>query len=81
MNERAEFVKYVLDFYGVGGLYDFGADDYSSATAEDVEKALDIRLERHKDVWFDGDSFDRELVRDIMLEFRGEPRQGSPWAL
>ena len=75
MNERAEFVKYVLSFYGVGGLYDFGA------VAEDVEKALDIRLERHKDVWFDGDSFDREIVRDIMLEFRGEPQRGSPWAL
>lgn len=70
LNDRAEFVNYVLDFYGVGGLYDFGA------VAEEVEKALDIRLERHKEVWFDGDSFDREVVRDIMLEMRGE----SPWA-
>jgi len=67
LNNRAEFVEYVLAFYGAGGIYDFGAE------AADVEKALDIRLERRADLPFDGDSLDREIVRDIMLEARGEP--------
>ena len=65
------FVKYVLDFYGKGGIYDFGANE------EEVLKALSIRLEKHEDIGFGGDSLDRELVRDIILENRGE----EPWGL
>jgi hypothetical protein len=65
LNNRAEFVEYVLAFYGAGGIYDFGAE------AADVERALDIRLERRADLPFDGDSLDREIVRDIMLEELG----------
>lgn len=64
----AKFVKYVLDFYGTGGIYDFDASE------EEVFKALEVRLER-KDIEFSGDSLDRELVRDIILENRGE----EPW--
>jgi hypothetical protein len=66
LNNRAEFVEYVLEFYGAGGIYDFGAE------AADVERVLDIRLEKRADLPFDGDSLDREIVRDIMLEERGE---------
>jgi hypothetical protein len=59
-----EFVDYCLDFYGTGGIYDFGA------TKENVEEAVKIRLERHNDIQWDADSVDREMVRDIMLELR-----------
>lgn len=65
------FIEYVLEFYGKGGIYDFGASE------EEVLKALKIRLEKHNDIDFGGDSLDRELVRDIILENRGE----EPWGL
>ncbi len=60
-----EFVEYVLSFYGTGGIYDFGA------TEADVRSALDQRLRSASaDCPFEGDSIDRELVRDIMLKDR-----------
>lgn len=59
------FVNYVLEFYGEGGIYDFGAVE------GEVLKALEVRLQNHADIPFSGDSFDRELVRDIMLKLRG----------
>jgi len=59
-----EFVEYVLSFYGTGGIYDFGA------TEADVRGALDQRLRTATDFPFEGDSIDRELVRDIMLKDR-----------
>lgn len=66
-----EFIEYVLKFYGKGGLYDF------NATKDEVLQALDVRLNTRKDIPFDGDSFDRELVRDIILGSRGE----TPWGI
>ena len=59
------FVNYVLEFYGEGGIYDFGAVE------GEVLKALEVRLKSRADIPFGGDSFDRELVRDIMLKLRG----------
>jgi hypothetical protein len=59
------FVEYILDFYGVGGIYDFGA------TRDDVLLALGMRLQSATPEFpFDGDSIDRELVRDFMLANR-----------
>ena len=64
MNSVNEFVEYVLDFYGKGGLYDLGA------TENDVRVALNVRLKIRPDVEFDGDTLDREMVRDIMIAMR-----------
>ena len=59
------FVEYILDFYGKGGIYDFGA------TRDDVLLALGMRLQSATPEFpFDGDSIDRELVRDFMLANR-----------
>lgn len=56
-----DFHSYVLDFYGPGGIYDFGA------TEEEVKKATEIvRNEVGDD--FEGDSVDREKVRDVILD-------------
>lgn len=67
-----EFVDYVLSFYGVGGLYDFGA------TENDVRVALDERIAAAGEgLPFEGDSIDRELVRDIILKNRGL----EPWGI
>jgi len=64
-----EFVDYVMDFYGASGIYDIGA------TREEVWQATCIRIKRNADqplngISFDGDSLDREAVRDIVLEMR-----------
>lgn len=63
-----EFVDYVLDFYGDKGIYAMGV------TREDILIATGIRMESRKDIEFQGDSLDREMVRDILIE-----RFGYKW--
>ncbi len=63
-----DFVDYVMSFYGPGEICDMGA------TRDDVLIATGIRVEGRKDIEFTGDSFDRELVRDILIE-----RFGYKW--
>lgn len=58
------FVNYVFDFYGKGGIYDFGA------TRKEIREALTIRLNTRADTPFEGDSVDREMVRDILLDMK-----------
>ena len=63
------FVNYCLDFYAPAprGLYAMGA------TEKEVLHALARRLIARPDVPFDGDSFDREMVRDLIIEMRTQP--------
>ena len=61
MKIPADFIGYVLDFYGKGGIYDFGA------TKQMVVAATLERIDKYPVMPFDGDSFDREIVRDIIL--------------
>ncbi len=65
MNEE-QFVSYVMDFYGTGGLYDIGAREF------EVRNAIRIRQDsaRYQRFSFDMDSVDREFVRDIIIEQR-----------
>lgn len=63
MNDfKAQFNEYVLSFYGKGGIYDYGF------TNEEVETAKNQYIAAGEP--FEGDSFDREKVRDIVLENR-----------
>ena len=57
---QSGWVSYVLSFYGPDGLYPMGA------TAEQVSEATKALIDRGDDVAYD--SFDREKVRDIMIE-------------
>ena len=61
MTDYADFVEYVYSFYGTNGIYDMGAnrEQILSATKDHVAAAP---------YPFDGDSLDREAVRDIMIE-------------
>jgi hypothetical protein len=59
-----DFYLYVRSFYGSRGLYPMGA------TLPDIAKATDIYLSRSK-TKFEGDSFDREEVRDILIALFG----------
>ena len=62
--ELIEFVNYVLDFYGRGGIYDIGMRNV------EVFEALHLRWNYEPSLPFDGDSVDREIVRDLVLEMR-----------
>ena len=58
-----QFYRYCLDFYGAGGIYDYGF------TRELVEQATQVYISRLKDrSYFYGDTVDRERVRDIVLD-------------
>ena len=72
-----EFYDYVLSFYGADGLYPMGA------TLDLIEQATDthlkiLELQGHK---FCGDSYDRELVRDLLESKYGLTFPTSPVSL
>ena len=59
-----DFYDYVLSFYGQDGIYDMGAtlDEVMEATAKYLQSS---------ETRFEGDSFDREMIRDIMIRDYG----------
>tara|TARA_R110001592_G_scaffold238371_1_gene498004 strand:- start:348 stop:587 length:240 start_codon:yes stop_codon:yes gene_type:complete len=63
IKDYKDFINYVYEFYGKGKIYDM------KATKEQVVLATMIRLDtpRHKKFPFNGDSADREIVRDILI--------------
>ena len=62
-NTHQEFIDYVLNFYAEGEIYDM------RMTAKEAHRALNVRLQ-NEDLPFEGDSVDREMVRDIVLANR-----------
>ena len=64
-----EFISYVLSFYGETGIY-----PENKRTKEQVAYATLMYLDSLTETrtWGDGDSLDRERVRDIMNNFYGE---------
>jgi len=77
-NSQSQFINYVLDFYGKGGIYPLADPIISNKFVErdDVFKALEkyksllhtAELLQTNYTWGDGDSLDRERVRDILLQ-------------
>ncbi len=83
-NSQSQFINYVLDFYGKGGIYPLADPIINNKFVErdDVLKAfekykslLDASIQLEKDLkiknsytWGHGDSLDRERVRDILLQ-------------
>ena len=70
MHNFIEFIDYVYSFYGKGGLYD------QNRKKEQIAYAVLMYLDDCNDPciemsWGDGDSLDRERVRDIMNEIYG----------
>jgi hypothetical protein len=57
-----KFVNYVMSFYGPGGIYDMGA------TYDMIVDATIQYLTTPDTKWGDGDSYDREQVRDILID-------------
>jgi len=58
-----DFIDYTMSFYGPDGIYPMGANRTV------VRKATNdvIRIAKLKGEEFCGDSIDRELVRDLMI--------------
>jgi hypothetical protein len=57
-----KFIEYFNSFYSIEGIYPIdGLKD------SDIREAIEIRAEELPDLDFDGDTIDRELVRDIIL--------------
>ena len=54
-----EFISYVLSFYGNGGIYDIGLTREMAANC--AARITDL----------EGDSYDRETVRDLACELYG----------
>ena len=83
-NSQSQFINYVLDFYGQGGINPLADPIINNRFVErdDVLKAfekyktlLDASIQLQKELnienrytWGDGDSLDRERVRDILLQ-------------
>lgn len=65
----SDFENYVYDFYGPHQLYgDFFGH---TLTREEIRTAIEFRMS-NMEFPFDGDSVDREIVRDILFTMRGE---------
>ena len=59
-----DFIDYVIQFYGPDGIYPMGANRTIARKATDDV----IRICKIKGQKFCGDSIDRELVRDLMID-------------
>jgi len=59
--EQSQFVDYVLSFYGPTGIYP------SPMTADDVITLMQVIIDNEDDEYeeFEGDSMDREIIRDL----------------
>ena len=68
MTNFNEFISYVLSFYGETGIY-----PENKRTKEQVAYATLMYIDSLTETrtWGDGDSLDRERVRDIMNNFYG----------
>jgi hypothetical protein len=65
----SDFVDYVLSFYGPGELYDFGVTREEVVSA--MGRLIELRAADKDAIPFEGDSVDREHVRDIIIKMRG----------
>lgn len=64
VHAKQTFSSYMLDFYGTEGLYPMGM------TADEVLYATVVHVNNVGAQSFEGDSVDRESVRDIVLAQR-----------
>jgi hypothetical protein len=68
MRTQTEFLKYVKSFYGRGGIYAefFATNPPERADYVAAYKHL-LAMRAAQGIEFDGDSFDREVMRDILF--------------
>jgi hypothetical protein len=67
---NATFVKYVLSFYGKGGVYEMRNAEGKTPTAQLVRSLLPAMVDAMQTQgwnWGNGDSMDREFFREEVL--------------
>ena len=64
ISEILDFVEYCLNFYGPGGIYDYGF------TFDEICRGMIKRFGYRPSLDFDGDTVDRELVCEMVFEIR-----------
>jgi len=64
ISEILDFVEYCLDFYGPGGVYDYGF------TFDEICRGMIKRFGYRPSLDFEGDTVDREYVREMVFEIR-----------
>ena len=85
INQIDEFIDYVFSFYGADdALYQMNVtkDDITLATEDYLQLISDLDSDIF--TWGDGDSLDRERVRDMLVRNYGYSKDfdgGSLWAL
>lgn len=69
MSNFQEFIDYVFSFYGEGGLYPLNVtkEQIALATCKYLDNCNDPFAEVQM-TWGDGDSLDRERVRDELID-------------
>jgi hypothetical protein len=67
---QEEFVDYLLSFYGEGGIYTTKAVDPFGDRPMSRDEAAAVTRTLASERTFEGDSFDREKARDLVLEGR-----------
>lgn len=70
---KEEFIKYFMSFYGPRGVY---PDVLPGLEKHEIVRGIEMRM-RGGD--FDGDSIDREVIRDFILEARTGQNVESEW--
>ena len=73
MNNFSEFIEYVYSFYGPNGLYDQNRtkEQIAFATLTYLDDCDNPNTVTPNMTWGDGDSLDRERVRDYMNDIYG----------
>ena len=78
MYKIAEFTEYMNNFYGKGGVYPstrtLTIEEVANAVIEDMNK----RVKTNPDFVFDGDSIDRERIRDILFTEKEQEKMYAP---
>jgi hypothetical protein len=67
MLNQDQFIAYCLDFYGESGIYPLGFTRGQLALATELYQ---LKLKQGREQ-FEGDTVDRENVRDLLLELQG----------
>ena len=68
MANNDQFINYCLDFYGPAGIYPL---NFTRNQIELATELYQLKLKQGLET-FEGDTVDRENVRDLILSFRNE---------
>lgn len=68
--DKYKFIQYIHDFYGKGGHYPLVRDGkhLTKKLIKETLPMVEVLVRQQKWNWADGDSMDREFIREEMYE-------------